>query len=114
MVTNVNDDSDEAFAMVYRKENIQPNTRRPRGGSKWAPPISNEIKINFDAAVNREDGKVGIGVIARDCEGKVLVAKAKTLLHNWSPELCEARAALEPIYMAKDEGYRNIILEGDA
>ncbi|KAL2932048.1 14.7 kDa ribonuclease H-like protein [Bienertia sinuspersici] len=88
--------------------------RRSRDCSKWAPPTPNEIKINFDAAVNNEGGKVGIGVIAWDSEGKLLVAKAKTLLHNWSPELCEVRAILEAIYMAKDKGYINIILEGDA
>ncbi|KAL2935438.1 Cytochrome P450 monooxygenase ltmK [Bienertia sinuspersici] len=89
--------------------------RCPGEGSKWAPPIHNEIKINFDAAVNNKGGMVGIEyVIARDCEGKVLVAKARTLLYHWSPELCEARAALEAIYMAKDEGYNNIILEGVA
>jgi hypothetical protein len=33
----------------------------------WQPLQSNVVKINWDAAVNKKKGCIGIGVIARDC-----------------------------------------------
>uniref|UniRef100_A0A7C9EA03 RNase H type-1 domain-containing protein n=1 Tax=Opuntia streptacantha TaxID=393608 RepID=A0A7C9EA03_OPUST len=40
---------------------------------KWQPPPSGWIKINTDAAIIKGVG-TGLGWVARDCEGKVLVA----------------------------------------
>jgi hypothetical protein len=33
----------------------------------WYPPTVNEIKINWDAAVSKLSGWIGLGIIARDC-----------------------------------------------
>lgn len=49
------------------------------GGDKlrcrWEPSTEGVYKVNCDAAINKSFGKVGIGMVARDCEGKVLATK---------------------------------------
>jgi hypothetical protein len=32
----------------------------------WYPPTMNGIKINWDAAVSKQSGRIGLGIIARD------------------------------------------------
>ena len=39
----------------------------------WQPPPTSILKINWDAAVGKKCGRVGVGVIARDCCGRVIV-----------------------------------------
>ncbi|KAL2902472.1 putative pyruvate phosphate dikinase regulatory protein, partial [Bienertia sinuspersici] len=50
----------------------------------------------------------------RDEHGAVILAKAKTILQDWTAELAEAKAALEAISLAKDEEMGRVIIEGDA
>ncbi|KAL0288755.1 UNVERIFIED_CONTAM: hypothetical protein Sangu_2644500 [Sesamum angustifolium] len=40
--------------------------------SKWSPPATDTIKINFDGAVLEKGSEVGIGGVARDSSGAVL------------------------------------------
>ncbi|KAG6691944.1 hypothetical protein I3842_10G087500 [Carya illinoinensis] len=41
--------------------------------SVWIPPPTNCVKINWDAAVNVPQDRVGIGLVARDHEGSILI-----------------------------------------
>ncbi|KAL2937745.1 hypothetical protein RDABS01_021194 [Bienertia sinuspersici] len=63
--------------------------------AKWSPPLQGVLKVNFDAATNVDPGRVGLGVVVRDDNGAVILAKARTSLQDWSAELAEAKAALE-------------------
>jgi hypothetical protein len=38
-------------------------------------PPEGTIKVNFDVAINKNTGLVGLGVIAKDCMGNLLGAK---------------------------------------
>lgn len=98
----------------YQKACAHASRSSQREQSRWNPPPFGELKLNFDAAVNTELGKVGLGIIARDSGGNVVLTKSKTLVHDWAPGLCEARAALEAITTAKEEGWSKVIVEGDA
>lgn len=40
----------------------------------WCPPLSDSVKINVDVAVNQAMEYIGIGIVARDCNGTVLAA----------------------------------------
>jgi hypothetical protein len=41
----------------------------------WKTPPKDTITINFDAAINKKTGFMGMGVIAKDCMGNLLGAK---------------------------------------
>ena len=41
---------------------------------QWRPPENNFYEVNFDAATFRSTKLAGIGVIVRDCAGKVIGA----------------------------------------
>jgi hypothetical protein len=50
--------------------NLNQNAHR----AVWCLPPSGFIKINWDAAVNKKDGYIGVEIIARDCRGQFLGA----------------------------------------
>ncbi|KAL2936256.1 hypothetical protein RDABS01_006694, partial [Bienertia sinuspersici] len=98
----------------YQKANDKPHQTKGRTEAKWQPPDAGVIKVNFDAAINKDFGRVGLGIISRNSDGQVVFAKARTMCYDWSPELGEARAALEAMKVAKDEGFSKIDVEGDS
>lgn len=49
-------------------------TGQRRDEVKRLPPAEGYTKINFDAATNKENQKMGIGVIARDRIWEILIA----------------------------------------
>lgn len=71
------------------------------------------IKVNVDAAVNKTENRIGIGVVARDIEGLVIMAASKTM---W-PFIGVERAELEAFYwatqLANERHWEHIIFEGD-
>ncbi|XP_042944540.1 uncharacterized protein LOC122278417 [Carya illinoinensis] len=82
--------------------------------SVWIPPPTNCVKINWDAAVNVPQDRVGIGLVARDHEGSILVTKKLSLSSLTEPALAEASGAFHAANLAKDMEFRSVILEGDA
>jgi len=57
------------------EEAHQPPEVEVRGPPCWMKPPEGTIKVNFDAAINKNSGLLGLGVIARDCMGYLLEAK---------------------------------------
>ena len=49
------------------------------------------IKLNTDANL-ADEGSVGLGVIARDSEGKVCFAATRRVRAYWPPEVAECKA----------------------
>lgn len=62
----------------------------------------------------RSGGYIGIFVVARDHTGLVLVWSRKKLLPQYDIETSKLYAAKLAIMMAKEMGFNNIIVEGDA
>jgi hypothetical protein len=75
----------------------------------WMLPAVGHIKINWDAAVNKAKGKMGIGVIVRDNEGEVLETLQTPRLYIIHP----ATTALGAAVFARELGYQQVELEGD-
>ncbi len=46
--------------------------------SRWIPPSVGCLKVNWDAALNTHDGKMGYGLIVRDFLSKVFAAACFT------------------------------------
>nr|XP_048317959.1 uncharacterized protein LOC125418466 [Ziziphus jujuba var. spinosa] len=92
------------------KENSETHVVSVRRGS-WRKPPTYFIKINSNAAV--KDGFSTISAIARDHRGKVLKIKVSRLQTDLV-ELAEAYGILHGLYLAKEEGWKQVCLESDA
>ncbi|KAK2641422.1 hypothetical protein Ddye_023185 [Dipteronia dyeriana] len=72
---------------------------------KWKPPVIGIFKVNTDAAIDSKEGRVGLGIMIRDCEGFVLASSAQIVKANFPPQLAEALALLKgSIQFAYDSG----------
>ncbi|XP_050255093.1 uncharacterized protein LOC126700980 [Quercus robur] len=93
---------------------IQPSaTSRPQPRAHWSPPPSNCLKLNFDGAVFREFGKVGLGVVVHDCQGNAIASWSKQAPLPFSSDIVEAMAATRAMTFAQELGIAEFILEGD-
>ena len=68
----------------------------------------------MDAAVFREQGTCGIGVVIRNNKGLIMGAMSKKVLFTLRASEAEAMVAKAGILLAWDLGLKNIVLEGDA
>ena len=77
----------------------------------WSPPPKSWIKLNFDAVIHEE--KTTVAVVGRDIVGNLLLAWLEQF-ESGNSLLGEARVAWCAMRCAMNEGFKNIILEGDA
>jgi hypothetical protein len=59
-------------------------------GQKWAPPPEDWVKANVDAAIFADSGKMGVGCVIRDHNGRFLAATSQGIERITKPELAEA------------------------
>lgn len=85
-----------------------------RATDKWSRLGKGCVKLNFDVATNPRQYGYGIGVVARDSNGCVLLAAAKFQHPLIEAELAEIKAAEWAVNLAKSQGWRDITIEGDA
>jgi ribonuclease HI len=57
---------------------------------------------------------VGVGVVVRDDQGKVILAQGKSILAMYDPATGEAVAALVAVELYRDLDVFDVILEGDS
>ncbi|XP_042969022.1 uncharacterized protein LOC122301695 [Carya illinoinensis] len=67
--------------------------------TEWTAPAPSFYKANWDAAVNKENSKIGVGVVVRDSS---------------DPLLGEAVATLKASTLCFDIGLNQVMLEGDS
>ncbi|PWA73584.1 hypothetical protein CTI12_AA146360 [Artemisia annua] len=82
--------------------------------SVWKKPQVDMIKFNCDAAWQKESGKVGLGFVARNCNGDVLISGAKSEAYANSPIEAEAKAIWWATIHARNRGYSNVVFESDS
>ncbi|XP_042954639.1 uncharacterized protein LOC122291053 [Carya illinoinensis] len=80
----------------------------------WIPPPAGVYKVNWDAAIKEEASKVGIGIVIRDFEGRVVASRSLQKFMFTDAFTAETQGALQAVCFAKDIGLRRIILQGDA
>jgi ribonuclease HI len=80
----------------------------------WLKPPEGTIKVNFDAAINKNSGLLGLGVIARDCMGFVLGARRLSKYMVIDAHPAELMAASYAVSFCLDAGFFHVIFEGDA
>ena len=82
--------------------------------SKWLPPLSNWVKINFDGATFGNTSSASLGAIIRNDMGLVMAAFTQPIPLPTSVEIVEVLAAQGALCFAKDLGFNKEILEGDS
>ena len=81
-------------------------------GTRWRPPQSGFVKVNFDGVVFDNSNSLGVGAVIRNHSGVVMASCAKKLNQAYKAEEIEALAALKALQFAYDLGFQNAILEG--
>ncbi|TXG48983.1 hypothetical protein EZV62_024858 [Acer yangbiense] len=72
------------------------------------------FKINTDAALDIQENYVGIAVVIRNFQGKVMLSFCKNFQACYSPQIAEALAVVEGLRLAKNGGFFPAVLESDA
>ncbi|XP_039021748.1 uncharacterized protein LOC120153958 isoform X2 [Hibiscus syriacus] len=80
---------------------------------RWNPPPLGVYKVNFDGLFDDHGKKGGIGIIVRDNEGFVWGGAAIKIDVVTEASTCKATAALKALEVAREMGYRRVILESD-
>ena len=110
-------DAEIALADFHRANNgVRQRREEPDNTSveKWKPPPENMVKINWDAALDKHRKTIGLGIIARDERGSVLAAARKTMSLVVEPVVAESMAALHALIFCHEQGYQEVVFEGDA
>ncbi|KAL0357534.1 UNVERIFIED_CONTAM: putative mitochondrial protein [Sesamum calycinum] len=79
----------------------------------WIAPSTDCIKINFDGVVFVAEGAIGVGIVARDSQGRCIAWLSHRVIRAGSGEMAEAWAAREAIQLAVRKGWRKVVIEGD-
>ncbi|XP_071906812.1 uncharacterized protein [Coffea arabica] len=80
---------------------------------KWNPPSGGLIKINIDAAFSHNMGRPGMGAVARNAEGKLIKAWARTALKTSEPQVEEVAAIQMGMQMAREANWKAVEFQSD-
>ncbi|XP_059455066.1 uncharacterized protein LOC132185289 [Corylus avellana] len=101
---------------------IKASQRRTRRGEKlntppivvWQKPPVGCVKLNWDAGLDIQRKRTGIGVIVRDHEGKPLAMLCASKRHVYNPTMAKAIAACRAVELAVQLDLHRFISKGDA
>ena len=82
-------------------------------GSVWCPPDQSWFKLNFDAAIFKEQNCSGFGAMIRNNQGEVMAAMATRGPLVSCSEEAETLACRKALEFAVDAGFSELIVEGD-
>lgn len=88
----------------YKKATASdPTTKNRRENAKWSPPGHGHVKINVDTAVNTQEDRFGLGVVARNSDGAIMLAASKTMWNFHSVERAEIEGFLWAVELIKEQ-----------
>ena len=82
--------------------------------SKWLPPPTGWLKINFDGATFKVNNLASLGAIVRNDKGLVMAAFTQTIPLPTSVEMVEVLAVHSAICFATELNLEQVIVEGDS
>ncbi|XP_074355880.1 uncharacterized protein LOC141695540 [Apium graveolens] len=83
------------------------------GEVSWVKPQESEIKVSVDAALFEEFNTSGIGLVARDSEGEMIMAKIICIKETLDPEMAEVIAIKEALSWTEKSPWQHITVESD-
>lgn len=90
---------------------LMPNA--PQQIISWQPPQSSQYKLNFDAAIYTDIGRLGVGAIIRNENGEVMAALSTIGPFFQDSEEAEIVACRKAFEFAIDVGFSNLVVKGD-
>lgn len=95
---------------------VHPVVRSSAGSqAKWSKPLQGELKCNWDAAINTQQKRSGVGVVVRDEDGStVKIALARQYPGITNPTVTEALGTWQAVVLCSDFGLQHLNLEGDS
>ncbi|XP_059429145.1 uncharacterized protein LOC132162954 [Corylus avellana] len=81
---------------------------------RWKKPPFGVVKFNWDAAVDKERERMGIGIIVRDHNGLILAAYVASRQYITDPTTTKALVAWKMVELCVCMEFQNVILEGDS
>ncbi|XP_041001630.1 uncharacterized protein LOC121247328 [Juglans microcarpa x Juglans regia] len=81
---------------------------------KWKSLAWPYVKVNFDATFQKEEGRMGLGVIIRDSIGRVQAMVTGPKDHISSAAQAESVALLRAMDLCTELGFNQVCFEGDA
>ncbi|XP_075640428.1 uncharacterized protein LOC142612197 [Castanea sativa] len=88
--------------------------KQSTGTVKWTPPSPTRYKINMDGAVNKEQQILGVVILIKDDEGRLIGACSKKIEAPLGAIDDEAKAAELGLLFAKDMSIQDFTLESDS
>lgn len=83
------------------------------GVCNWVKPQKEVVKISVDAAIFTEHSSYGVGMLARDWEGKVILGRSEYYSGYANPEFAEAMAVKEALSWVKANKWEKVVVESD-
>ncbi|KAL8091980.1 hypothetical protein AgCh_034313 [Apium graveolens] len=83
------------------------------GEVSWVKPQESEIKVYVDAALFEEFNASGIGLVVRDSEGEMIMAKTICIKETLDPEMAEVIAIKEALSWTEKLPWQHITVESD-
>ena len=104
----------EDFKNAQQDTTGPPPSQAAQNRSSWMAPMEGWYKTNWDVAISKEKGLVGMGIVVRDWTGKFVAARSLTKPGFMEPTTGEALASYYAAFFSRDIGIQNLILECDA
>ncbi|KAK4857201.1 hypothetical protein QYF36_025599 [Acer negundo] len=94
-----------------RMGNIADKPSRNTGYDRWLPPEEGLYKVNCEALVDKDGGRIGIGVVTRGEEGNVLASYAQTQVANLNTKAIKLTSVLKSIQFSMECGLAPCVFE---
>ena len=88
-------------------------SRSEKCKKQWEPPPIGTYKINVDAAIHVGSQTVGLGVVFRGSDGKIVMAAVKTVPFRGEARYSEAEAVEWGVQVATEAKMQSVIVETD-
>ncbi|KAK1571845.1 hypothetical protein Q3G72_023991 [Acer saccharum] len=106
-----------SFCNEFRSANVnEPEEKRSEVAqpARWMGPPVDFVKINTDAALDSVRNLSGLGVVVRDCSGRVLASFCRNVKANYQPQIAEALAILDGLRLVVSRNWLRVVMESDA
>jgi hypothetical protein len=80
----------------------------------WQKPPTGYVKLNWDATIDALGKRMGEGIVARDHEGKVLIAQTFTQNLITDPATAKAIVAWRAVELGIQMGWWKVIVDNDS
>ncbi|KAF5479796.1 hypothetical protein F2P56_000588 [Juglans regia] len=96
------------------KQGVKRNNNNARIAMRWERPENGWVKVNWDAALNLKERRMGAGIIVRDEKGEALVAMCDQKTNVDSPVIAECFALRMAVELCGELNIHKAVFEGDA